>query len=67
MVRGLPSVEMAAAYRGCLLVIPREGEAVVEGERVAPGQVALAHSVDEVIFAPEGSCLLTQPIAGARE
>lgn len=67
MIRGLPSADLAAGYRGCLLVVPREGEAVVGGETVAPGQCALARSIDDVVFAPQGSCLLTQPIAGARD
>jgi mannose-6-phosphate isomerase len=67
LIRGLPSAETAAGYRGCLLVIPREGDAVVDGEPVRPGQCALAHSIDDVVFAPEGSCLLTQPVVGARD
>jgi mannose-6-phosphate isomerase len=64
MVRGLPAAEIAAGYRGSLLVIPREGELVVEGERIAPGQCALAQSIDDVVFAPQGSCLLTRPNPG---
>lgn len=60
-VDGLPDRETAARYHGALLVIPREGSATVEGEPVAPGQCALAASLDEVVFAPEGSCLIAQP------
>lgn len=65
-VEGLPSNEQAAAYHGCLLVIPRSGEACVDGEPVLPGQCALARSIDGVVFDPQGTCLITQPIAGAR-
>jgi mannose-6-phosphate isomerase len=60
-VEGLPSTAQAARYRGCLLVIPRTGKACVEGEAVLPGQCALAHSLDEVVFDPQGSCLIAQP------
>ena len=65
-VRGQPASGVAAAYAGALLVIPRQGEATVGGERVKPGECALASSIAEVNFAPQGSCLITQPIAGAR-
>ena len=61
-VDGLPDRATVARYRGCLLVIPREGMATVEGEPVAPGECALARSLDEVVFAPNGSCLIAQPV-----
>ncbi|MGV3556152.1 MAG: class I mannose-6-phosphate isomerase [Croceibacterium sp.] len=60
-VDGLPDRETAARYHGCLLVIPREGTACVADEPVEPGQCALARSLDDVVFAPEGSCLIAQP------
>ena len=60
-VDGLPDRATVARYRGCLLVIPREGTAAVEGEPVEPGQCALAPSLEDVVFAPEGSCLIAQP------
>ncbi len=60
-VEGLPSTEQAARYHGCLLVIPRAGRACVEDEEVLPGQCALAHSLDDVVFDPHGSCLIAQP------
>jgi mannose-6-phosphate isomerase len=60
-VDGLPDQATAARYRGCLLVIPREGTACVGDDPVEPGQCALAASIDDVIFAPEGSCLIAQP------
>jgi mannose-6-phosphate isomerase len=59
-VEGLPGAEQATKYRGPLLVIPREGEASVEGEPVNPGQCALAPSLDAVVFDPKGTCLIAQ-------
>jgi mannose-6-phosphate isomerase len=58
---GQPDENLAARYRGALLVIPREGTARVADEPVEPGQCALAHSLDEVAFDPGGSCLIAQP------
>jgi len=65
-VRGAPAADVARRYAGPLLVIPHEGEARVEGEPVGAGECALAPSLDQVEFAPEGSCLIAQAIAGAR-
>jgi len=62
-IDGTPPADLAALYDGPLLVIPREGEATVEGENVAPGQCALAHLIADVGFAPEGSCLIARPLA----
>ena len=59
-VAGLPSEEQAAKYRGRLLVIPRQGTASVAGEPVKPGQGALAQSLEDVVFDPDGSCLIAQ-------
>lgn len=60
-VAGEPGAEQAARYRGPLLVIPRTGTARIAGEPVAPGECALARSLDEVGFDPQGSCLIAQP------
>ncbi|MBO9518437.1 MAG: class I mannose-6-phosphate isomerase [Porphyrobacter sp.] len=65
-IDGTPPAAIAAKYDGPLLVIPREGSAVVAGEAVAPGECALAPSLAAIEFADQGSCLITQPIAGAR-
>ena len=62
-VEGLPSAEQAAKYHGCLLVVPRTGQACVENQPVLPGQCALAHSLDDVVFDPKGRCLIAQPVA----
>jgi len=60
-VVGLPTTKQAAKYLGCLLVIPRSGEACVEDEPVRAGQCALAHSIEDIVFDPHGSCLIAQP------
>ena len=60
-IDGLPDTATAAKYHGCLLVIPRGGTAAVEDEPVAPGQCALAHSLEDVVFDPKGTCLIAQP------
>jgi len=62
---GIPDEATARCYHGCLLVIPREGTACVGDEPVAPGQCALAHSLDDVVFDPKGSCLIAQPMPPA--
>jgi mannose-6-phosphate isomerase len=61
-IDGIPDEATARRYRGCLLVIPREGIACVEGEPVKPGQCALAHSIDDVVFDRGGACLIAQPM-----
>ena len=61
-IDGVPDRDTIRHYHGCLLVIPREGTACVEEEPVEPGQCALAHSIDDVVFAPDGSCLIAQPV-----
>ena len=60
-VEGAPNEEQAAKYEGSLLVIPRTGVAHVGDNEVQPGQCALAPSLDEVVFDPDGNCLLAQP------
>jgi mannose-6-phosphate isomerase len=65
-IAGQPSEAVAERYQGALLVIPRDGEMRVAGDTIAPGECALAGSIDEIEFAAGGSCLITQPIAGAR-
>ena len=59
---GGPDAAISARYRGPLLVIPRDGEVLVEGETVSPGQCALADEIDAVRFASEGTCLIAQPV-----
>lgn len=61
-IDGIPDAATARRYRGCLLVIPRKGTACVEDEPVEPGQCALAHSIDAVVFDRAGTCLIAQPV-----
>lgn len=59
---GPADAAIAARYAGPLLAIPLDGEVRVAGEAIAPGQCALALSLDEVDI-PEGiQCLVTQPL-----
>lgn len=57
-IAGGASPETAARFPGPLLVIPREGPVAIGGESIAPGCCGLALSLDEVIFATSGVCLL---------
>lgn len=66
LVDGLPDHDTAMRYHGELLVIPRDAEMQVDGECVSPGQCALAPSIDDIVFAPQGHCLITQPVPGTR-
>jgi len=59
---GEPDAAISARYRGPLLVIPREGVVLVDGEPVNPGECALAAEIDAVRFADGGTCLIAQPI-----
>jgi len=60
-VQGAPSPEIAAAYAGPLLVIPRSGDVIIRSETIAPGGCGLAASLAEVTFAPDGTCLIARP------
>lgn len=61
-LHGEPDAAISARYRGKLLLIPRDGDVVVDGETVSPGGCALASEIDAVQFAPEGTCLIAQPV-----
>jgi mannose-6-phosphate isomerase len=56
---GAPSAEIAARYAGPLLVIPLDGDTAVGGEKVAPGECALAAALSQVTIS--GRCLIAQP------
>lgn len=62
LVAGEPAAELAARYRGPLLVIPRVGEVRIGKEAVAAGECALAPSLAAVGFDAGGRCLIAQPI-----
>jgi len=64
-VEGWPNGSQAAKYDGAFLVIPRVGQMHVEDELVRPGQCALARSFSDVVFDPNGTCLIAQPCGRA--
>lgn len=59
-IEGAPSVDVAARYPEALLVIPRKGDVVIDGETIAPGGCGLSHSLEDVRFADNGVCLLAR-------
>ena len=56
---GVPSAATTARYVGPLLVLPLDASLEVAGERVEPGQCALAPNLDQVKFSRRS--LITQP------
>lgn len=57
-VEGMPDAALADAFAGPLLVIPRLGTALVDGQPVRPGECALATSLAQVSVAEIGQVLL---------
>jgi mannose-6-phosphate isomerase len=61
-IEGAPHDDVRARYgNGKLLVIPRDGWARIGGDEIAPGSCGLASSLADVVFAPDGLCLIAQP------
>ena len=61
-IEGLPDAATVMRYGfAALLIIPRSGDAGVAGKMIAPGNCALAASLDELLFDSSGSCLIAQP------
>ena len=60
-VDGIPGDGLLYSYAAPLLVLPLQGEVLVAGEVVAPGECALAPDLASVTFAPEGKALVTAP------
>ena len=59
---GAPDASILARYgQAPVLAIPMRGELHVLGERVAPGECALAETLDDVGLAPSALCLIAQP------
>ncbi len=56
---GPASAEVSDRYAGPLLVIALDSAVAVNSETVAPGQCALAQSLD--LVTPSGRCLIAQP------
>ncbi len=61
LVHGVADTGLLYAYASQLLVAPLQGEVLVAGEVVAPGQCALAPDLASVTFAPEGRALVAAP------
>lgn len=55
---GEPGAALRAAHRGACQLLPLEGSVVVAGTRVAPGESAVARSLDAADFATSRRCLV---------
>ena len=65
-VAGPASPQVASRYPGMLLVIPLAGEVAVAGDKVPPGQCALARDVAQVHVAAGGEALFAAPLDPVR-
>ena len=62
---GEPDPATIARYAGApILVVPLQGDVRVAGELAAPGQCALAPSLEAVAFGPDAQALIAQDGAG---
>lgn len=59
-VEGLPDEGLRAEYSGALLVIPRKGEVVLDGEMLAPGDCASAPGIDALTLPVDGQYILVR-------
>ncbi|RKF17605.1 mannose-6-phosphate isomerase [Altericroceibacterium spongiae] len=59
---GLPDQDISIRYTAPFLILPTKQAVTVDGETINPGECALASSLDAVRFAPDGICLLAQPL-----
>ena len=59
---GAPDAATAGRYAGPLLVVPLDCTVTVAGVPVAPGQCALADSLEAAVFPASGLCLIAQPV-----
>lgn len=60
-IDGPPDRSIAERYEGPLLVLALDEGVTVAGKAVAPGQCAVAGSIDELTVADGARCLLAQP------
>lgn len=60
-IDGAPDLATAQRYRGAVLVLPLYAPLAVDGERVAPGECALATTIAAIEFG-SGLSLITQPL-----
>ncbi|MBH0112436.1 class I mannose-6-phosphate isomerase [Novosphingobium sp. YJ-S2-02] len=57
-VAGVPDREVQARFPGALLVIPRSGSFLIDGDTICVGQCAVASCIDAITFSESGVCLL---------
>jgi mannose-6-phosphate isomerase len=57
-VEGQPGPAIAERYSGALLILPLQGRVSLVGERLAPGNCAVARSIEEVQFGRDSLCLI---------
>lgn len=58
---GVPDEFLLATFDRPMLVIPREGEVVANGETLAPGTCAAVKTIRDVSFDPHGQALIVFP------
>nr|WP_211371635.1 class I mannose-6-phosphate isomerase [Altericroceibacterium indicum] len=61
-IAGEPGRETAQHYTAPFLIMPTRQPVDVAGEQIMPGECALAESLDEIRFSPDGVCLLAMPL-----
>ena len=61
-IDGGPDPATASRYAGALLVVPLDCTVTVGGLTVAPGQCALADSLEAIVFPAAGLSLIVQPV-----
>lgn len=57
-IEGEPGADIAARYSGALLVLPLQGRVSLVGERLTPGNCAVAASIEEIQFGQDSLCLI---------
>lgn len=64
-IAGAPDADIRRRYGAApLLAIPLQGHARVAGERIEPGQCAMASGIDSLSLEADAQCLIAQPCAG---
>ncbi len=58
---GEPGEGMRAGFRGACQILPLEGSVVMDGAEIAPGESAVAASLDAVDFTASRRCLVVGP------
>ena len=55
---GAPDADFAEQFSGSCLLVPLEGEAIIDGTQVRPGEVGWTPVLSQAEFAPNGSYLI---------